>query len=66
MHLKDKIRNSYGDFKELKEAVRINTFRTAKASEDIIIVQIKNYFKYERNLLIINDNIKQLENVFNN
>ena len=52
------------------ESDRLNN-ETAKnlyinASENIIIIQIKNYLKYERNLLIINDNIKQLENVFNN
>ena len=34
------------------------------SSEDIIILKIKNYLKYERNLLIINDNIKQLEERF--
>lgn len=49
----DKLKN------ETAKNIYINT------SEEIILLQIKSYLKYEKYLLIFNDNIKNLKNVFN-
>ena len=49
----DKLKN------DTAKKIYINT------SEEIILLQIKNYLKYEKYILIVNDNIKNLKNVFN-
>ena len=49
----DKLKN------DTAKKIYINT------SKEIILLQIKNYLKYEKYILIVNDNIKNLKNVFN-